>query len=107
MELVEILRTGATGLPVGVPRPVVKRTRFAPAPAWAVTHSTSLPGVQRRLRPGVFAYSGKSRTSRTGATPPLRAAPADLMASVVRPSSMLPGEGFISKPECTALARAE
>ena len=38
--------------------------------------------------------------------PPLRAAPADLMASVVRPSSIFPGEGFISKPECTARARA-
>ena len=98
VELVEILTTGATGLPVGVPRPVVKRTRFAPAPACAVTHSTSLPGVQSRVSPGVVAYCGKSSTSRTGATPPLRAAPADLMASVMRPSSMFPGDGFISKP---------
>ncbi len=57
--------------------------------------------VARRAQqgqPGVVAYCGKSSTSRTGATPPLRAAPADLMASVIRPSSMLPGEGFISKP---------
>src|SRR5580693_1770749 len=74
-ELVEIFTTGATGLPVGVPRPVVKSTRFAPAPACAVTHSTSLPGVQSRFRPDVVAYCGKSSTSRTGATPPLRAAP--------------------------------
>ena len=56
VELVEIFTTGATGLPVGVPRPVVKSTRFAPAPACAVTHSTSLPGVQSRLSPGVVAY---------------------------------------------------
>ena len=31
--------------------------------------------------------------------PPLRAPPAAFMASVSRPSWMLPGEGFISKPE--------
>jgi hypothetical protein len=45
VELVEILITGAMGLPVGVPRPVVKSTRFDPAPTCAVTLSTSLPGV--------------------------------------------------------------
>ena len=43
--LVESFSTGAIGLPVGVPSPVVKSTRFAPAPTCAVTHSTSLPGV--------------------------------------------------------------
>ena len=45
----EILTTGATGLPVGVPRPVVKRMRLTPAPTCAVTLSTSLPGVHSRL----------------------------------------------------------
>src|SRR5579862_1300924 len=44
-ELVEIFTTGAMGLPVGVPSPVVKSTTLAPAATCAVTHSTSLPGV--------------------------------------------------------------
>src|SRR5438067_2082760 len=57
-ELVEIFKTGTMGLPVGVPSPVVNKTTFAPAPTWAVTHSTSLPGVHCRLRPGSLEYSG-------------------------------------------------
>ena len=105
-EFVAIFTTGAIGFPVGVPSPVVKSTRLAPAPVCAVTASTSLPGVHSRFSPGVVAYSGKSSTSFTGATPPLRAAPADLIASVISPSSIFPGDGFISKPECTARARA-
>src|SRR6266852_2036130 len=44
-EFVEILTTGGIGLPVGVPNPVVNRTTLVPAPACAVTHSTSFPGV--------------------------------------------------------------
>ena len=39
-----------------------------------------------------------------GEVPPFLAAPADLMASVMRPSRMLPGEGLASKPEPQALA---
>ena len=42
----------------------------------------------------------------TGAVPPFRAAPADFIASVNRPSRMLPGDGFISNPEPTACACA-
>ena len=56
--LVEILITGAIGLPVGVPRPVVNRTMFDPAPTCAVTLSTSFPGVHCRLNPRAETYSG-------------------------------------------------
>ena len=38
--------------------------------------------------------------------PPFLAAPADFIASVIKPSLIFPGEGFISKPEWTAFARA-
>src|SRR5437588_81239 len=57
-EFEDILITGAIGLPVGVPNPVVNRTTFAPAATWAVTHSTSFPGVHKRFNPGSVAYSG-------------------------------------------------
>ena len=46
-EFEEILRTGAIGLPVGVPRPVANRTTFALEPTCAVTHSTK---VKRQTR---------------------------------------------------------
>src|SRR5262249_10186991 len=69
-EFVEILITGAIGLPVGVPSPVVKRTTFAPEPTCAETDSTSLPGVHKRFKPAVVAYSGKSSTAVTGDVPP-------------------------------------
>ena len=49
---------GVMGFPVGVPRPVVNRTTFAPAPTWAVTHSTSFPGVHCKFNPGTVAGSG-------------------------------------------------
>jgi hypothetical protein len=51
-ELVATLMVGQTGLPVGVPNPVVKRISVAPLAALPVVASTSLPGVQTRLRPG-------------------------------------------------------
>src|SRR5215472_16067180 len=57
-EFVEIFTTGAIGLPVGVPRPVVNNTTLAPAAVCAVTHSTSLPGVHSRFSPGRVANSG-------------------------------------------------
>src|SRR6266404_4466246 len=57
-EFVDSLMTGAMGLPVGVPRPVVNKTKFAPAPTCAVTHSTSLPGVHCKFKPGCEEYSG-------------------------------------------------
>src|SRR2546427_9726491 len=57
-EFEDILITGAIGLPVGVPKPVVNRTKFAPAATWAVTHSTSFPGVHNKFNPGSVAYSG-------------------------------------------------
>ena len=40
-----------------------------------------------------------------GEEPAFLAAPADLMASVIKPSLMFPGEGFISKPAPTKAAR--
>lgn len=49
--LLAILSTGVTGLPVGVPSPVVNMIRLAPEPASAVVDSTSLPGEHSRLRP--------------------------------------------------------
>src|SRR5271156_3021831 len=57
VELVEIFTTGATGFPVGVPSPVVKSTTLAPAATWAVTHSTSFPGVHCKFSPGSVEYS--------------------------------------------------
>src|SRR5579859_695029 len=58
LELVETLTTGAMGLPVGVPNPVVKSTTLEPEPTLPVTASTSLPGVHSRFKPGSVAYSG-------------------------------------------------
>ena len=105
--LVASLTTGAIGLPVGVPRPVVKSTTLAPAPTCAVVASTSLPGVQSRLSPGVRGVLGiVEHVGHRRELPPFRAAPADFIASVINPSLMLPGEGFMSKPEPTACARA-
>src|SRR5260370_12889850 len=104
-ELVGILITGAIGLRVGVPRPVVNTQTLAPEPTWAVTDSTSLPGVHNRFNPGSVAYSGKSSTSVTGDVPPFLAAPADFIPSVINPSRIFPGEGFRSKPEPPAWAR--
>src|SRR5262249_12611458 len=106
LQFVEILITGAMGLPVGVPKPVVNNPPLAPDPTCALTPSTSLPGVQSKVRPGFLAYSGKSSTSVTGEVPPFLAAPADFIASVISPSRMLPGEGFESNPEPTASALA-
>ena len=56
--LEETLITGLMGFPVGVPNPVVNKIRLAPLHANAVVLSTSLPGVQRRLRPDFLMYSG-------------------------------------------------
>ncbi|MNI08928.1 hypothetical protein D3C73_619800 [compost metagenome] len=55
--LVAILIVGQIGLPVGVPRPVVNSMRVAPAATFPVVASTSLPGVQTRLSPALFAGS--------------------------------------------------
>ncbi len=56
-EFVAIFKTGAIGFPVGVPRPVVKRTTFAPAPTCAETDfhvvSRRAMQIQSRLR-GIF-----------------------------------------------------
>ena len=48
-ELVATLIVGQTGLPVGVPRPVVNRINVAPLAALPVVASTSLPGVQTKI----------------------------------------------------------
>ena len=58
LVLVAILTTGAIGLPVGVPKPVVNKTIFAAAATTAVVDSTSLPGVHNKLRPGLVTFSG-------------------------------------------------
>ncbi|MNT79956.1 hypothetical protein D3C72_2193520 [compost metagenome] len=55
--LVDTLMVGQTGFPVGVPRPVVNKMRVAPDAALPVVASTSLPGVQTKLRPGLVAGS--------------------------------------------------
>ena len=47
----DIFITGVIGLPVGVPRPVVKIIRLAPEPAMAVVLSTSFPGVHNKFNP--------------------------------------------------------
>ena len=63
-----ILMTGATGLPVGVPRPVVKTTTCAPPPTMPVTDSTSSPGVSMTVRPDFVmrpAYGTTSTTARS------------------------------------------
>ena len=46
-----IFITGAIGLPVGVPRPVVNTTTCAPPPTMPVTDSTSSPGVSMTVSP--------------------------------------------------------
>ena len=43
---------------VGVPNPVEKRIRLAPAPAIAVVDSTSLPAVQSKLSPSFLIHPG-------------------------------------------------
>ena len=55
---VEILMTGLTALPVGVPSPVEKIISVACAPAMAVVDSTSLPGVHSRFSPGFDTTCG-------------------------------------------------
>src|SRR6185436_16345519 len=50
--LVLTLIVGQTGLPVGVPRPVVNKISVAPLAALPVVASTSLPGVQTKFNPG-------------------------------------------------------
>ena len=55
--LVATLITGQTGLPVGVPKPVVNNINVAPLAALPVVASTSLPGVQTRFKPGLVAGS--------------------------------------------------
>ena len=49
-----VFTTGQMGLPVGVPRPVVKTITLQPLPMSAVVASTSLPGVQSSVRPPRF-----------------------------------------------------
>ena len=58
LVLLEILITGLTGFPVGVPKPVEKRMRFAPEPAIAVVDSTSFPAVQSKLSPSLVTHPG-------------------------------------------------
>ena len=55
--LLATLITGQTGLPVGVPKPVVNKIRVAPLAAFPVVASTSFPGVQTRLKPDFVAGS--------------------------------------------------
>jgi hypothetical protein len=57
LVFVEIFIVGATGFPVGVPKPVVNKMSIAPDAALPVVASTSLPGVQTKLKPAFFAGS--------------------------------------------------
>ncbi|MNE91782.1 hypothetical protein D3C80_1894340 [compost metagenome] len=57
MELVATLITGQTGLPVGVPNPVVNKINVAPEAALPVVASTSFPGVHTKLKPAFVAGS--------------------------------------------------
>jgi hypothetical protein len=50
-ELVANLMVGQTGLPVGVPNPVVNNISVAPLAALPVVASTSFPGVHTKFRP--------------------------------------------------------
>ena len=54
---VDTFITGHTGLPVGVPNPVVNKIKVAPLAAFPVVASTSLPGVQTKLKPALVAGS--------------------------------------------------
>ena len=56
-ELLDTLIVGQTGLPVGVPKPVVNKMSVAPDAAFPVVASTSLPGVQTKCSPAFFAGS--------------------------------------------------
>ena len=58
LVLLEILMTGVTGFPVGVPKPVENRIKLAPAPAIAVVDSTSFPAVHKRESPFLFIHPG-------------------------------------------------
>ena len=49
--LVAILRTGTMGLPVGVPRPVVKQTTLAPLDTNPDTDGVSKPGESMITKP--------------------------------------------------------
>jgi hypothetical protein len=55
--LLDTFIVGQTGLPVGVPNPVVNKISVAPDAALPVVASTSLPGVQTKLKPGFVAIS--------------------------------------------------
>jgi hypothetical protein len=48
LVLVATFITGQTGLPVGVPNPVVNQINVAPLAAFPVVASTSLPGVHTK-----------------------------------------------------------
>ena len=57
MVLLDIFKTGATGFPVGVPKPVVKTTTLQPEPTKPVVDSTSFPGVHNKFNPGFVTCS--------------------------------------------------
>ena len=102
---VESLITGAMGLPVGVPSPVVNKDHVA-AGAYLCGHalhviSRGAEQIQARFG-GIFGIIQDCSDRRS---PPFFAAPADFMASVSNPSRMFPGDGFMSKLARTAWAR--
>ena len=57
LVLLDIFKTGDIGLPVGVPRPVVKIIILQPDPARPVVLSTSFPGVQTKFKPVLLIFS--------------------------------------------------
>src|ERR1051325_4940131 len=56
-EFDETFIVGQTGLPVGVPNPVVNKIKVAPEAALPVVASTSFPGVQTKFNPDLVAGS--------------------------------------------------
>ena len=83
-----------TGQANGVPRPVVKRTIWAPAAARAVEATKSLPGALSKFNPGVLTVSAYSKTPLTSVLQDFWVHPKDLSSNVEIPPFLLPGDGF-------------
>ena len=93
--MVETFIVGQTGLPVGVPNPVVNKISVAPTAALPVVASTSLPGVQTKLNP-VWLRVQYNRAHQQLVMCHLSLQHLRLLiASVINPSLIFPGEGFI------------
>ena len=91
----QILITGATGLPNGVPRPVVKTIILAPAAARAVMDTTSNPGSIINHNPFISpGFSVYLITPCIGDFPALAIFPNDFSSGVLSPPAIFPGDRF-------------